>query len=85
MTRLKISSQPVTGHVRSGKMKMKFEHMLATLALGILSWGALQVYQMNASVSLIAYKVDENYKMIKPMWEDYIVRTVGIRQVKSEK
>jgi hypothetical protein len=22
--------------------------------------------------------------MIKPMWEDYIVRTVGIRQVKNE-
>ena len=75
----------VTGPVRSGKMKMKFEHMIATLALGILSWGALQIYQMNANVSVIAYKVDENYKMIKPMWEDYIVRTVGIRQVKSEK
>ena len=66
-------------------MKMKFEHMVATLALGLLSWASLQVYQMNANVSLIAYKVEENYKMIKPMWEDYIVRTVGIRQVKSEK
>jgi hypothetical protein len=65
-------------------MKMKFEHTLATIAIAILSWGALQVYQMNASMSVIAYKVDENYKMIKPMWEDYIVRTVGIRQVKNE-
>lgn len=65
-------------------MKMKVEHLFATIALTILSWGAIQIYQMNANVSVIAYKVDENYKMIKPMWEDYIVRTVGIRQVKNE-
>lgn len=65
-------------------MKMKVEHLFATIALAILSWGAVQIYQMNANVSVIAYKVDENYKMIKPMWEDYIVRTVGIRQVKNE-
>lgn len=63
---------------------MKVEHLFATIALTILSWGAIQIYQMNANVSVIAYKVDENYKMIKPMWEDYIVRTVGIRQVKNE-
>ena len=63
---------------------MKIEHMFATIAIAVLSWGALQLYQMNANMSVIAYKVDENYKMIKPMWEDYIVRTVGIRQVKNE-
>lgn len=65
-------------------MGMKLEHTLAAVAIGILGWGSLQIYQMNASISVIAYKVDENYKMIKPMWEDYIVRTVGIRQVKNE-
>jgi TRAP-type C4-dicarboxylate transport system permease small subunit len=65
-------------------MKMKFEHMVATVVIGILGWGSLQLYQMNANMSVIAYKVDENYKMIKPMWQDYLVRTVGLRQVKSE-
>jgi hypothetical protein len=66
-------------------MGMKFDHLLAATAIGLLGWGSLQLYQMNANMSVIAYKVDENYKMIKPMWEDYIVRTVGIRQVKNEK
>ena len=65
-------------------MGMKFDHLLAATAIGLLGWGSLQLYQMNANMSVIAYKVDENYKMIKPMWEDYIVRTVGIRQVKNE-
>jgi hypothetical protein len=65
-------------------MGMKIDHLLAATAIGLLGWGSLQLYQMNANMSVIAYKVDENYKMIKPMWEDYIVRTVGIRQVKNE-
>ena len=63
---------------------MKIEHIFAGVFLSILGWGSLQLYQMNANMSVIAYKVDENYKMIKPMWQDYLVRTVGIRQVKNE-
>lgn len=54
---------------------MQFEQLLGVLALGILSWGALQLYQMNANMSVISYKVDENYKMIKPMWQDFLIRT----------
>lgn len=53
---------------------MKLEHSIAVVALGILSWGSLQLYQMNASMALVTYKVEENYKMIKPMWQDFLVR-----------
>lgn len=53
---------------------MKLEQVIGVIAIGILSWGALQLYQMNAKVLLMSYKVDENYKMIKPMWEDFLVR-----------
>lgn len=42
--------------------------------LGLLSWGALQLYVMNANMAVVTYKVEENYKMIKPMWEDFLVR-----------
>ena len=49
---------------------MKLEQVFGVIAIGILSWGALQLYQMNAKVLLMSYKVDENHKMIKPMWED---------------
>ncbi len=54
---------------------MKFEQLIGVIALGLLSWGSLQVYQMNANMALVSYKVEENYKMIKPMWQDFLVRT----------
>lgn len=54
---------------------MKFEQLLGVVALGLLSWGSLQLYQMNANMTLVSYKVEENYKMIKPMWQDFLVRT----------
>ena len=53
---------------------MRLEQVFGIIAIGILSWGALQLYQMNAKVLLMSYKVDENHKMIKPMWEDFLIR-----------
>ena len=53
---------------------MKLEQLIGVVALGILGWGALQLYQMNANMAVVSYKVDENYKMIKPMWQDFLVR-----------
>jgi hypothetical protein len=53
---------------------MNFENVLGIVALGMLSWGSFQLYQMNASMTLVTYKVEENYKMIKPMWQDFLVR-----------
>jgi hypothetical protein len=56
-------------------MKVDLQQVISVLAFSMLGWASLQVYQMNASVSLISYKVDENYKMIKPMWQDFLVRS----------
>tara|TARA_R100001460_G_scaffold84094_1_gene125352 strand:+ start:116 stop:298 length:183 start_codon:yes stop_codon:yes gene_type:complete len=53
---------------------MKPEQLIGIVALGILSWGAFQLYQMNANMAVVSYKVDENHKMIKPMWQDFLVR-----------
>jgi len=53
---------------------MKFEQLLGVIVLGLLSWGSLQLYQMNANMAVTSYKVEENYKMIKPMWEDFLTR-----------
>ena len=61
---------------------MKFEQALGIVGLGLLSWGSLQLYQMNASMALVTYKVEENYKMIKPMWQDFLVRSDQVRVAK---
>jgi hypothetical protein len=58
---------------------MKFEQTLGVVALGLLSWGSFQVYQMNASMAVVTYKVEENYKMIKPMWQDFLIRSDQVR------
>ncbi len=55
-------------------MKIDFNQIISVMLLGLLSWGGVQLYQMNANVSVIAYKVDQNYDMIKPMWRDFLVR-----------
>lgn len=53
---------------------IKPEQLFGIVILGLLSWGALQLYVMNANMAVVTYKVEENYKMIKPMWEDFLVR-----------
>tara|TARA_R110000744_G_scaffold356757_1_gene463539 strand:- start:2241 stop:2474 length:234 start_codon:yes stop_codon:yes gene_type:complete len=58
-------------------MKVDLQHVISVLALGMLGWASLQVYQMNAGLTLVSYKVDENYNMIKPMWQDFLVREVA--------
>jgi len=57
---------------------MKFEQVIGVIVLGMLTWGSLQIYQINAKVLLMSYKVDENHKMIKPMWEDFLVRNAQV-------
>tara|TARA_S200002703_G_scaffold116670_1_gene102183 strand:+ start:374 stop:556 length:183 start_codon:yes stop_codon:yes gene_type:complete len=59
---------------------MKFEQLLGVIGLGLLSWGSLQLYQMNAQMAVTSYKVEENYKMIKPMWEDFLTRKNRVAQ-----
>ena len=58
---------------REGK-QMKFEQLISVLGLGVLGWGALQIHDMKADLAVVTYKVEENYKMIKPMWQDFLVR-----------
>ena len=53
---------------------MNFEQVLGVVAIGVLGWGSLQLYHMKADMAVVTYKVEENYKMIKPMWQDFLRR-----------
>ena len=69
------SSPLVIGPVVNGdEMKLDLHQTVSFIVLGLVSWGALQLYQMNASISLVTYKVEENHQMIKPMWQDFLIR-----------
>ena len=60
-------------------MNLQIEHIFGVIVLGILSWGSLQIYDMNAQLVLVSYRVEENaktltsnYAMLKPMWQSFI-------------
>lgn len=55
-------------------MKLDFQQLISVVSLGVLSWGALQVSEMKAEIAVVSYRVEENYEMIKPMWQDFLVR-----------
>jgi hypothetical protein len=44
----------------------------------------MQVYQMNAQLTVTSYKVEENYNMIKPMWQDFLVRNAFHDQSRAD-
>lgn len=54
---------------------MNVEQLIGIVGVGLLGWGSLQLYQMNANMAVVSYKVEENYKMIKPMWQDFLIRS----------
>jgi len=35
-------------------------------------------------MAVVSYKVDENYNMIKPMWQDFLVRSAKHHEYKSD-
>lgn len=56
-------------------MKLDFPSLASVATIGILSWGALQLYELKSDTSVISYQVGQNYDMIKPMWQDFLVRS----------
>ena len=60
-------------------MNLQIEHIFGGVVLGILSWGSLQIYSMNAELALVSYRVEENaktldsnYAMLVPMWQRFL-------------
>tara|TARA_S200002703_G_C3702084_1_gene215622 strand:+ start:91 stop:330 length:240 start_codon:yes stop_codon:yes gene_type:complete len=64
-------------------MKLNSQDVFSTIIVLLLGWGAFQLYGMNANMAVITYKVDENYNMIKPMWQDFLVRSAKYNEHKS--
>ncbi len=54
--------------------KIDFQHIISVVSLALLSWAAMQVSELKSEVAVVSYKVEENYEMIKPMWQDFLVR-----------
>lgn len=64
-------------------MKVDFNNLASVITIGLLCWGALQLYQLKADTAVITYRVGENYDMIKPMWQDFLVRSARYNEHKQ--
>lgn len=72
------NSRPSIGRVKCGKkMKVDSQQVMSAIIILLLGWGSFQLYHMNAEMKLVSYRVDENYNMIKPMWQDFLVRSAN--------
>jgi|TARA_R110002012_G_scaffold55022_8_gene140642 hypothetical protein len=64
-------------------MKVDFNNLASVITIGLLCWGALQLYQLKADTAVITYRVGANYDMIKPMWQDFLVRSAKYNEHKQ--
>jgi len=64
-------------------MKVDFNSLASLATIGLLSWGALQLYELKSDTAVISYRVGENYDMIKPMWQDFLVRSASHNEYKQ--
>lgn len=65
-------------------MKINYQDIFSGLIILLLSWGAYQLYGMNANMAVVTYKVDQNYQMIRPMWQDFLVRSAKYNEHKPK-
>lgn len=56
---------------------MEMLNVLLTAVLGFVAWIALSIVDLKTETAVIAVKVDENHKMLTPLWQDYIRRRNG--------
>ena len=54
-------------------MKLNTQDIFSGIIILLLGWGAFQLYGKNANMAVVTYKVDQNYQMIKPMWQEFIM------------
>jgi hypothetical protein len=65
-------------------MKLDSQQVSSGIIIMLLGWGAFQLYGMNANMAVVSYKVEENYNMIKPMWQDFLIRSAKYDEHKSQ-
>jgi|TARA_R110000744_G_scaffold262888_2_gene377412 hypothetical protein len=49
--------------------------ILLTAVIGLVGWIAITVFEMNSNMAVISYRVEENYNMIKPIWQEFLAET----------
>ena len=58
-------------------LKLDFNSIVAGITMGLVAWGSLQIYHLKSDLAVIQWRVDENHGMLKPMWQEFLVRSAS--------
>jgi hypothetical protein len=58
-------------------LKLDFNSIAAAITMSLVAWGSFQLYHLKADVAVIQWRVDENHSMLRPMWQEFLVRSAS--------
>jgi hypothetical protein len=58
-------------------IKQIFSSVIVVFITGVMSWMCYTLISLDKTSEITSFKVSENHRMIKPLWEDFIRRRVS--------
>ena len=58
-------------------LKQIFSSVIVVFITGVMSWMSYTLISLDKTSEITSFKVSENHRMIKPLWEDFIRRRVS--------
>jgi hypothetical protein len=58
-------------------IKQIFSSVIVIFITGVMSWMCYTLISLDKTSEITSFKVSENHRMIKPLWEDFIRRRVS--------
>ena len=52
-----------------------FTGLTVAFGFGVMAWIATTLISVDKRTEVMAFKVEENHSMLKPLWEDFIKRS----------
>ena len=58
---------------------------ITTLSLGAITWMTVTLISVDKRTAVMSVKIEQNNKMLKPLWEDFIRRSASYEQAAIKK
>ena len=58
---------------------------ITTLSLGAITWMTVTLITVDKRTAVMSVKIEQNNKMLKPLWEDFIKRSARYEQAAIKK
>ena len=58
---------------------------ITTLSLGAITWMTVTLISVDKRTAVMSVKIEQNNKMLKPLWEDFIRRRASYEQAAIKK